>query len=64
MNISTTTQEHVVLVNEQDEVLGTMEKLEAHWKGALHRAFSVFLFDDEGRLLLQQIGRASCRERV
>ncbi len=54
MEISTTTQERVVLVNEQDDVLGTMEKLEAHRKGLLHRAFSVFLFDDEGRLLLQQ----------
>ena len=54
MEISKTAQEHVVLVNEQDEVLGTMEKLEAHRKGALHRAFSVFLFDDEGRLLMQQ----------
>ncbi|HRH69838.1 MAG TPA: isopentenyl-diphosphate Delta-isomerase [Flavobacteriales bacterium] len=54
MESGITTQEHVVLVNEQDEVLGTMEKLEAHRTGALHRAFSVFLFDDEGRLLLQQ----------
>lgn len=54
MEISTTTQEHVVLVNEQDDVLGTMEKLEVHRKGALHRAFSIFLFDDEGRLLMQQ----------
>lgn len=54
MERSTTTEEYVMLVNEQDEVLGTMEKLEAHHKGALHRAFSVFLFDDEGRLLMQQ----------
>ncbi len=54
MQISTTTQEHVVLVNEQDDVLGSMEKLEAHRKGALHRAFSVFLFDAGGRLLMQQ----------
>jgi len=54
MEASTTTQEHVVLVNEQDDVLGTMEKLEAHRQGALHRAFSVFLFDDQGRLLMQQ----------
>lgn len=54
MEISTATREYVVLVNEQDDDLGTMEKLEAHRKGALHRAFSVFLFDDEGRLLLQQ----------
>lgn len=48
------TEEQVVLVNERDEELGTMGKLEAHQKGALHRAFSVFLFDREGRLLLQR----------
>jgi len=35
-------------------VIGTMDKLEAHQLGALHRAFSIFLFDPEGRLLLQQ----------
>lgn len=46
--------EHVVLVNEWDEELGLMEKLEAHRTGALHRAFSIFLFDKQGRLLLQQ----------
>ncbi len=44
----------VVLVNEQDEEIGTMEKMEAHRKGLLHRAFSVFIFDKEGRMLLQQ----------
>jgi isopentenyl-diphosphate Delta-isomerase len=47
-------EEQVVLVNEHDEELGTMGKLEAHKKGVLHRAFSIFLFDGEGRLLLQQ----------
>lgn len=44
----------VVLVNENDEVLGTMEKLEAHQKGVLHRAFSVFLFNEKGQMLLQK----------
>ena len=44
----------VVLVDEQDNPLGTCEKMEAHRKGYLHRAFSVFLFDTSGRLLLQQ----------
>ena len=44
----------VILVNEQDEAIGTMPKMEAHEKGVLHRAFSVFLFDEEGRMLLQQ----------
>lgn len=49
-----TVEEHVVLVNERDDVLGTMGKLEAHEKGLLHRAFSAFVFDSEGRLLLQR----------
>jgi isopentenyl-diphosphate delta-isomerase len=44
----------VILVNERDEPLGLMEKMEAHEKGLLHRAFSVFLFDRSGRMLLQQ----------
>jgi isopentenyl-diphosphate delta-isomerase len=47
-------EELVVLVNERDEAIGTMGKLEAHRTGALHRAFSVFLFDGQGRLLLQR----------
>ncbi len=46
--------QQVVLVNEQDEAIGVMEKMEAHEKALLHRAFSVFLFDDAGRMLLQQ----------
>ncbi len=44
----------VILVTEQDEAIGTMEKMEAHQKGALHRAFSVFIFDSKGRMLLQK----------
>lgn len=46
--------QEVVLVNERDEPVGTMEKIEAHQKGLLHRAFSVFVFDSKGRMLLQQ----------
>ncbi|GAB3424553.1 isopentenyl-diphosphate Delta-isomerase [Niabella aquatica] len=46
--------EQVVLVNEQDHATGTMEKIEAHEKGLLHRAFSVLLFNDKNELLLQQ----------
>jgi isopentenyl-diphosphate delta-isomerase len=46
--------EQVILVNEQDEPLGTMEKLEAHRKGVLHRAFSIFIFNSKGEMLLQQ----------
>jgi isopentenyl-diphosphate delta-isomerase len=44
----------VILVDEQDQIVGTMEKMEAHLKGVLHRAFSVFIFDTKGRMLLQQ----------
>ncbi len=47
-------EERVILVDERDRPLGTMPKMEAHRKGVLHRAFSVFIFDDKGRLLLQQ----------
>lgn len=46
--------EHVILVDENDRAVGTMEKLEAHRKGVLHRAFSVILFNDDGKLLLQK----------
>lgn len=46
--------EDVILVNEKDEAIGTMEKMEAHRKGALHRAFSIVLFNDNGELLLQK----------
>src|SRR6476469_2073436 len=47
-------EQQLVLVNERDEPQGTMGKLEVHQKGLLHRAFSVFIFDDFGRMLLQQ----------
>jgi isopentenyl-diphosphate Delta-isomerase len=46
--------EQVILVNEQDVELGVMEKMEAHEKALLHRAFSVFIFNDRHELLLQQ----------
>lgn len=46
--------EQVILVNENDEELGVMEKMQAHEKGLLHRAFSVFIFNTEGQMLLQQ----------
>jgi len=50
----------VVLVNEKDEVLGTAEKLAAHQNGGqLHRAFSLFIFNSQGEMLLQK--RASCK---
>jgi isopentenyl-diphosphate Delta-isomerase len=46
--------QQVVLVDPSDVPIGTMEKLEAHRKGLLHRAFSVFVFNDRGELLLQR----------
>ena len=48
------TEEEVILVDERDQVLGVSGKLSAHLAGALHRAFSVFVFDAAGRLLLQK----------
>jgi len=47
-------EEFVVLVNPEDEVLGLMEKQQAHVNGLLHRAFSVFLFNRKGEMLLQK----------
>jgi isopentenyl-diphosphate delta-isomerase len=44
----------VILVDEQDAELGVMEKMEAHRKGLLHRAFSVFIFNGRGEMLLQK----------
>lgn len=48
------TDDQVVLVNERDQEVGTMDKLAAHTSGMLHRAFSVFIFNSAGRLLLQR----------
>lgn len=45
---------HVVLVDTQNKELGTMDKYKAHTEGVLHRAFSIFIFNDKGELLLQQ----------
>ncbi len=51
--------EKVILVDENDREIGLMEKMEAHEKGLLHRAFSVFLFNENNELLLQK--RASSK---
>ncbi|MGJ5642290.1 isopentenyl-diphosphate Delta-isomerase [Formosa sp. S-31] len=48
------TEEKVILVDENDMPIGHMSKLEAHEKGVLHRAFSVFVFNDKDELMLQQ----------
>ena len=47
-------EELVILVNENDEQIGLMPKMEAHEKALLHRAFSVFVFNDNNELMLQQ----------
>ena len=47
-------EEKVVLVDLQDQQLGTMGKMEAHEKAVLHRAFSVFILNSNQELLLQQ----------
>jgi len=47
-------EEKVILVNENDEQIGLMPKMEAHKKAILHRAFSVFIFNKNNELMLQQ----------
>ena len=47
-------EEKVILVNEKDEQIGLMEKIEAHEKALLHRAFSVFVFNEKNELMIQQ----------
>lgn len=47
-------EEQVILVNENDEQIGLMPKMEAHEKAVLHRAFSVFVFNKKNQLMLQQ----------
>jgi isopentenyl-diphosphate delta-isomerase len=47
-------EEQVILVDENDNQIGVMPKMEAHEKGVLHRAFSVFTFNEKGELMLQQ----------
>ena len=49
-----TAREEVILVNELDEPIGLMEKIEAHEKALLHRAFSVFILNDKNEMMLQQ----------
>lgn len=52
--MNTPQEQMLVLVDEQDQPIGTMEKMEAHRKAMLHRAFSVFLFNSKGEMLLQR----------
>lgn len=48
------TEEQVILVDENDNKIGLMPKMEAHEKALLHRAFSIFIFNDNNELMLQQ----------
>lgn len=48
------TEEKVILVNENDEQIGLMPKIEAHEKALLHRAFSVFILNSKNEIMLQQ----------
>ncbi len=47
-------EENVILVNEKDEPIGLMPKMEAHEKAVLHRAFSVFVLNSKNEIMLQQ----------
>ena len=47
-------KEEVVLVDENDNIIGSMSKLDAHKQGKLHRAISVFVFNDDNKFLLQK----------
>ena len=49
-----TENDKVILVNEHDDMVGIMDKMEAHRQGLLHRAFSIFIFNQKGEMLLQQ----------
>jgi len=46
--------EQVILVDAKDQPIGTMEKLQAHQQGKLHRCFSILIFNQAGEILLQQ----------
>lgn len=47
-------EENVILVNQNDEQIGLMPKMEAHEKAMLHRAFSVFVLNKKNEIMLQQ----------
>ena len=46
--------ENIILIDEEDNKIGVIEKLEAHKLGKLHRAFSIFVFNTKGEMLIQQ----------
>jgi len=47
-------EERVILVDAKNRKLGTMEKLQAHREGILHRAFSIFIFNKKGEMLVHK----------
>jgi isopentenyl-diphosphate Delta-isomerase len=47
-------KEYVILVDQHDREIGKAEKLQAHHEGLLHRAFSLFIFNDAGDMLIHQ----------
>ena len=47
-------KEYIIAVDEHDNEIGFIEKMEAHYKGILHRAFSIFIFNSNNELLLQK----------
>lgn len=47
-------EEKVILVNDQDQPTGLCEKMEAHKKGLLHRAFSIFIFNSKNQMLIHK----------
>lgn len=47
-------KEQLILVNDQDQEVGKLDKWNVHVQGLLHRAFSIFVFNSKGELLLQQ----------
>ena len=47
-------EEKVILIDEHDDMIGVIDKMEAHKRGLLHRAFSIFIFNSKGEMLLQQ----------
>jgi len=49
--------DEVILVDENDNEIGVMEKLEVHQRGKLHRAFSILVFNSSGELMLQKRAR-------
>ena len=50
--------EYILLVDENDNIIGKEEKIKTHQEGKLHRAFSIFVFNSKGELLLQKRGKS------